>query len=178
MFKPLQFLLFPNGVDMWVVGEGSHRVCVCKCVSSGDSPIPLIALSLSCFPSLLTSSSPPCLSCSALALCRQRRAPAPPLHGWRILPHLSHQHTLCAASVQYGNHTLILPSVRAGKWSLSALPTLLLFRLTWLLWMWGVNLSSQFYLIQFRCGLLMPIQNQLSVQVMSYSCVCYGAFIQ
>lgn len=156
---------------MWVVGEGSHQVSgvyVCASVSVVVTPPSPSShsLSLSCFPSLLTSSSSPlCVSCSALALCRQRRAPAPPLHGWRILPHLSHQHALCAATVQYGNHTVILPPFRAGKWSLSVLQTLSLFKLTWLLWMWGVNVSYRFYPIKFRRGLLMPIQNQLSIQM-------------
>lgn len=108
MYKPLQLLLFLHGVDVRVVGEGSHcvsSVYVCMCVSSSDFlPPPHLSLP----PSLLTPSL--CVFPALFfTLGRQWRAPAPPLHRWRILPHpthsLSHTHTLCIYSALWKSYS-------------------------------------------------------------------------
>ena len=92
MNKLFQCVLFPHGVGVWVVGGGEPlcfwRVCVLLC---SDSPFPLISLSLSlCSLAFLTSSTPLCLPALFLTLGWQWRAPAPPLHRWRFLPHPTH----------------------------------------------------------------------------------------
>lgn len=131
MYKPLQLLLFLHGVDVRVVGEGSHcvsSVYVCMCVSSSDFlPPPHLSLPL--------SSPPPSVSfllCSSLLAGNGEHqllhyidgesSPTPHTH--------SLTHTHCVSTVHCGNHTVILPSLLSRQMeSFHALHPVLFFKL-------------------------------------------------
>lgn len=82
--------------EWWGRGVTVFLACMCACVSVVVTPPSPSSLFPSCDFSLFSPPPPLCVFPALfLTLGRQRRAPAPPLHRWRVLPHptLTHSHS-------------------------------------------------------------------------------------
>ncbi len=110
--------------------------CMCACVSVVVTPPSPSSLSPSCVFSRFSPPPPLCVFPALfLTLGRQWRAPAPPLHRWRVLPHPTHTRSPSASTVHCENHTVILPSSMSRQMeAIHALHPVLFFRLRQLTW--------------------------------------------